>query len=333
MKVFFHRILFAILLVIPLLMTASASATIHGVVYEWNTFQPMENVIVSVNSTPVQSMVCKYGTYSFELPVGSYKIIAHYYGNSNLIYYGEDLVNITDEGSYVLDLLLFPVYSQNLSFNNVSSFNNISSSINLSSSNNVSALSSSNESKVAQNVTSGNTFIPVDTFLIIILISLVLFIWLRHPANQKNPPHIEKHPAAKQEKVEGKVVLTPGKADFSASAETIELVAEASDNIGSEELYEACDSKELIVVESEDLGSTNLDDILKRPIPPDLQEIIDVIHSQGGRMTQKDLRGKLKYSEGKVSLMLFDLEKRGLIQKFKRGRGNVIILVEQDQSS
>ncbi|MBN2488065.1 MAG: winged helix-turn-helix transcriptional regulator, partial [Methanosarcinaceae archaeon] len=67
----------------------------------------------------------------------------------------------------------------------------------------------------------------------------------------------------------------------------------------------------------------------EEPLPDDLQDILDIIRSHDGRMTQKELRGRLKYSEGKVSLMLFDLEKRGSIEKFKRGRGNVIILVDK----
>jgi uncharacterized membrane protein len=69
----------------------------------------------------------------------------------------------------------------------------------------------------------------------------------------------------------------------------------------------------------------------KFPLPADLQEIMDIIRGQGGRITQKDLRSKLKYSEGKVSLMLADLERRELIEKFKRGRGNVVILRDEER--
>ena len=69
----------------------------------------------------------------------------------------------------------------------------------------------------------------------------------------------------------------------------------------------------------------------KLPLPADLQEVMDIIRGQGGRITQKDLRSKLKYSEGKVSLMLADLERRELIEKFKRGRGNVVILRDEER--
>lgn len=63
-------------------------------------------------------------------------------------------------------------------------------------------------------------------------------------------------------------------------------------------------------------------------LPADLQEIVDKIKEAGGRITQLELREKLPYSEAKVSLMLTDLENRGLIRRIKKGRGNVIILSE-----
>jgi uncharacterized membrane protein len=38
----------------------------------------------------------------------------------------------------------------------------------------------------------------------------------------------------------------------------------------------------------------------------------------------------LKYSEGKVSLMLADLERRELIEKFKKRRENIVILKSEE---
>jgi uncharacterized membrane protein len=61
-------------------------------------------------------------------------------------------------------------------------------------------------------------------------------------------------------------------------------------------------------------------------LPADLQEVLAIIRGQGDRITRKDLRSRLKYSEGKVSLMLADLERRELIEKFKKGRENIVIL-------
>ncbi|MGB8217606.1 MAG: hypothetical protein WCE94_09940 [Candidatus Methanoperedens sp.] len=60
-------------------------------------------------------------------------------------------------------------------------------------------------------------------------------------------------------------------------------------------------------------------------LPEDLREIYELLLKKGGRVTQKDLRKEVKYGEAKVSLMIADLENRGLVKKIKRGRANIII--------
>ncbi|NJD54165.1 MAG: hypothetical protein FIB07_15025 [Candidatus Methanoperedens sp.] len=60
-------------------------------------------------------------------------------------------------------------------------------------------------------------------------------------------------------------------------------------------------------------------------LPDDLKELYDIILKKGGRITQKDLRKEVIYGEAKVSLMIADLEDRGLIKKIKKGRANIII--------
>ncbi len=84
--------------------------------------------------------------------------------------------------------------------------------------------------------------------------------------------------------------------------------------------------KEDIVEESQKISNVT-------QIPPnaisldsDLQQVIAIIHSQDGRTTQKDIRKQLPWSEGKVSLMISELESKGLIEKIKKGRGNIIVL-------
>ena len=56
----------------------------------------------------------------------------------------------------------------------------------------------------------------------------------------------------------------------------------------------------------------------------DLRKALKIIQDANGRITQKDLRMKMPYSEAKVSLILDDLENRKLIKRFKKGRGNII---------
>ncbi|MHB8103746.1 MAG: helix-turn-helix transcriptional regulator [Methanosarcina sp.] len=72
---------------------------------------------------------------------------------------------------------------------------------------------------------------------------------------------------------------------------------------------------------------------LKKKLLPskDLQEVLEIIRSHEGRITQKDLRSWLNYSEVKVCLMLADLEKRKRIKKFKNGRENIVILIDEER--
>jgi uncharacterized membrane protein len=62
-----------------------------------------------------------------------------------------------------------------------------------------------------------------------------------------------------------------------------------------------------------------------KELPEDLHELYALIMKKGGRVTQKELRGEMKCSEAKVSLMLDDLEDRGRIKKIRKGRSNIII--------
>ena len=64
----------------------------------------------------------------------------------------------------------------------------------------------------------------------------------------------------------------------------------------------------------------------KEEVSGDLKKIIKIIEKNGKRMNQKDLRKELPYSEAKVSLMIADLEARGIVKRVKRGRGNMLIL-------
>ncbi len=57
-----------------------------------------------------------------------------------------------------------------------------------------------------------------------------------------------------------------------------------------------------------------------------LDNIVQYLKDSGGRSTQKDIRRKFPSSEAKISLMLTDLESRGIIKRIKKGRSNVIVL-------
>jgi len=59
----------------------------------------------------------------------------------------------------------------------------------------------------------------------------------------------------------------------------------------------------------------------------ELQDILSFIDKEGGRTTQKDIRKNFPQSEAKISLMIAELEEKGLIKRIKKGRGNIIIKI------
>jgi len=58
------------------------------------------------------------------------------------------------------------------------------------------------------------------------------------------------------------------------------------------------------------------------------ETIIKIMKKNGGRMTQKDIRKNIPYSEAKISLIISELEESGRVKRIKKGRGNIIILVK-----
>lgn len=394
LKVFIIFIAAVALLAVPVL-AESNTATIRGVVYSWDTFEPLENAIVEVNSTPSQSMMAKYGIYSFELEPGNYLITASYYENSTLVNSAEKSIEVKKGGSYVIDLFLLPVYSEELidtgdakssGIQAVSNKSDAANNSDVNDSNPVNASTSETDKKNGVFATPSVYYFPAALLLFLLLAGG--YTLQKHKNAEKNRHEDrglkKRQPEAGkpdkgglwEEKAEYEMekAFTPAStAEFSAKTpeESIEQKSEPElpepvETRYSEELKLEFEEKEKqldrkdeefrpeikptsLEQGSEDEKETSVKEnepeaepepskppekekpVIRKnlPLPADLQEIMDIIRGQGGRITQKDLRSKLKYSEGKVSLMLADLERRELIEKFKRGRGNVIILRDE----
>jgi uncharacterized membrane protein len=58
------------------------------------------------------------------------------------------------------------------------------------------------------------------------------------------------------------------------------------------------------------------------------EEVLDVIRRKGGSCPQKDLYTEFEMSQAKVSLLLNNLEERGLVRRFREGRENVVHIME-----
>jgi uncharacterized membrane protein len=96
-----------ILFVLLVLMKVATAATITGTTYDIG-LEPLTDVIVDIDTKPPQKIIAKDGKYGFELPQGSYLIKAKYYEDNLLKYEDQQKIEITNEGEFVFDLILFP---------------------------------------------------------------------------------------------------------------------------------------------------------------------------------------------------------------------------------
>lgn len=390
LNVYITCVVAVVLLSIPAL--ADSTATIRGGVYSWDTFEPLENAVVEVNSTPSQSMVAKYGVYSFELEPGDYLITASYYQNSTLLYFAEEPIKVKGEGSYVLDLLLLPVYSEELMDNYelketsesskdtensstlIQSVNNNSDAVNDPDVNNSSANVSIAE---ISEINGGSTSSTGYYFLAALVLSFFVaggYNLKKHRSAEKTKSEIarleksqsETNKLEKSSLLEGKTepeterFSTPVSIpEFSAKEPVLvnspdERIEQKAEQDLSVELTEAQLSEKpefmekqteikegqfILETESAFFKKETEEDkktfakeislkdmspqeasfeepvkepepaklpeqeapVIKKnlPLPADLQEIMDIIRGQGGRITQKDLRSKLKYLKEK----------------------------------
>ena len=391
--------------VLALVVPAAAdnsTATIHGAVYKWDTFEPLDNTVIYVNSTPTQEMVAKNGQYTLELVPGNYTIIAKYYQKDTLTYAIEKTLEIKDRENYVFDLLLPPVNSEGLidgSRGNIFSENlndsaksssqsakNLIKEAAIDQMNNSNGMDTNNRSLESVTENQNKADVPIFTYLIntlltpttkqsrlyssivyYLLITLTSFLLItgsylilrKYKQIEKNAFYEEKtgykirklfelvNLPKLLEKVSAKVIDPEVRPEFKVNAEEAVSVTELESKIPNRKVpAESIDENlaqetELLEsgLEKENKKTSNEEPALNPEIetptlkkelllPEDLQKVIDIIRSHGGLITQKDLCSRSKYSEVKVSLMLSNLEKRKRIKKFKRGRENLVILLD-----
>ena len=80
---------------------------------------------------------------------------------------------------------------------------------------------------------------------------------------------------------------------------------------------------------SKEKGKQHLPGITKKDYMAEddyASKLLELIKKDDGRTTQKELRKQLPLSEAKISLLISELEAKGVVQKIKKGRGNIIIL-------
>ena len=103
-------ILFLMLLLFPNIVF---SATIYGTIYDLS-LDKANDVRIEINTEPKQFYISKNGSYAFNVPNGAYSIEAKQLVGNLLIASTSENITIRDDGSYVLDLILFPSLDDDL---------------------------------------------------------------------------------------------------------------------------------------------------------------------------------------------------------------------------
>lgn len=250
--------LLTLILIATISTLPGSAATLHGTIYDWSTFEPLENTIVEINTTPPQTYVAIDGKYSFEVPPGNYQIIANHYQNNTIEYTASENITITRDGNFILDILLLPPLIETDKIEDP-----LIDEINLS-----------EPIVIPEEEKNHTVLIMITLFSALVLIAALLLKKYYHKR------------IAPEQKPKTEPTLIPV-------------------NPFEEE--------------------PTIEEKMPEKLPEDLQKVVDIISKNGGRMTQKDLRKHLNLSEAKISLMVSDLEERGIIDKIKKGRGNILV--------
>lgn len=97
-----------VLFLTSLLFPTAHAALIAGTAYDGLTLDPLQNVVVTLSTDPIQTKVSKDGTYFFNAPAGTYTLNATYSEEGVPVLEATQSVVIAQEGTFTLDLVLLP---------------------------------------------------------------------------------------------------------------------------------------------------------------------------------------------------------------------------------
>lgn len=223
------------LLIAVFLASFVNAATIHGSVYDIS-LKKANNAKVEIDTSPKQQNIAQNGSYSFNVPIGFYTIKAFLLNKNTVIASVQENITVNQDGSYVLDLILFPDIEEGVEDINI---------------------------EIGEEIDENS-----NTNMIFIVGFIVLF-------------------------VSG---LVAGVIYF----------------------------KKIRKMENKEDGGKEEKD--KHVNDADLEGLVKIIKQEGGRATQKYIRKQIPLSEAKISLMIAELKHKGIVEKIKKGRGNIIIL-------
>jgi uncharacterized membrane protein len=255
------------------MLAASAfcsAAVIRGTVYDWSTLEPAKDVVVTINTTPAQRMVAVDGSYSFNVPKGSFILEARQTkGGGEEAAVAQENVTVADEGSYSIDLITWPIEGTMPTMLE----DNASEVPELDIANLTAMLEQKPEPQPAQQ------WLQAVGFAIAALAGAAV-IWMLMRNMKREAEKTEEKPA---------------------SGEARGGEPEVRVKKTSEPLSQGPSAEE--------------------------SEVMQRLSESGGSIGQKDLRKALHVSEAKASMLVSELERKGLVKKIKKGRGNLVKIV------
>ena len=84
------------------------AAVVQGRIYDSSTLDLVDKAIVTASTMPEQVRVSENGSYFFEIPDGNYTITARKFDNGSLALVASEGVELRDNGTYTVDMLLLP---------------------------------------------------------------------------------------------------------------------------------------------------------------------------------------------------------------------------------
>lgn len=100
-----------VVIILAVLSQTALGAVVHGNVYDLS-LSKVSGALVQINSTPEQQMISSQDGYRFVLGEGVYLLEARFSRGAETVEKDNRTLVISDEGTYVIDLILFPVFEE-----------------------------------------------------------------------------------------------------------------------------------------------------------------------------------------------------------------------------
>jgi uncharacterized membrane protein len=288
------RVLLLLLILPSLATTLAAAATIRGNVYDYS-FDEINDVIVSIDSSPRQQYIVKNGTYFFEVPPGIYNLTAKYYENNRLVYESDEMIHVEKEGSFIYDIILFPSTEEEEMLyygmdENISDLRSLEGE-------NTPALGQKDLQRIKYTM-----FTAAGIIILLICAAALLLFMLKRQRRSASAVGAEK--GVPDGKDGEKVAQKNAQKDALEGGQAVRSHTQTKE-AAADEVHDVHDADD----KGDDYGTM----------------VLRLI-TQHKRITQKDIRKEVPLSEAKISLIIAELEAKGIIRKVKKGRGNIIFL-------